>query len=181
MLELEIKPQEYYDESKEIFVVIPGATLKLEHSLVSLSKWESFYEKPFLVNEPRTEEEKAFYIECMLLEPIEDPIVLRFLNEEQVVAINAYINKKHTATWFSEEKGSRAGSREIVTSEIIYYWMVSLNIPFECEYWNLSRLLALIRVINAKNQPQKKMSRAEAAARARELNKQRMEKYNTSG
>lgn len=180
MLELTIEPREYYDEIHEVFVEIPGATIQLEHSLVSLSKWESFYEKPFLTDDPRTEAETLYYVECMLLKPIPDNRTLSSITSEQALLINEYINKKHTATWFTEQKQGRKSS-EVITSELIYYWMVTFNIPFVCETWNLNRLLTLIRVVNIKNQPPKKMDPRKAAMQAREINRQRREAYNTTG
>lgn len=180
MLEIVIPDAEYYDDEKEEFLIVKGETLQLEHSLVSLSKWESKYEKPFLTGDEKTEEENVYYIRCMIINDVKNPDVIYAITPYQAEQIANYISKQHTATWFAKDnKGS--SSREVITSEVIYYWMITLNIPFSCETWNLWRLLTLIRVVNLKNQPQKKMSKSEAAARMRELNQQRKQRYNTKG
>lgn len=182
MLRINVAPYEYYDTTTEEKILMPGVELRLEHSLASISKWESFYEKPFLTNDHKTEDEILYYTKCMSLDDNVPNRVFRRLTTEDITKVSEYISKKHTATWFSENSSDKPGAASgVVTSEVIYYWMVSLNIPFECENWNLNRLLTLVRVINAKNQPAKKMTRAEAAARARQLNKQRQKELNTTG
>ena len=182
MLKLELEAQEFYDEAANRFYEYDPVTLELEHSLVSLSKWESFYEKPFLSEEPKTREETRYYIGCMCLDEVPSDLTLSRITDTQIQEVDDYISKRHTATWFNEPKTSyRQTNKTVVTAEIIYYWMVSLQIPFECEHWNLNRLITLIRVINNKNQPQKKMSRNEAMAQARRLNEERKQQYNTRG
>lgn len=180
MLELTIGSYQYFDKKKEETMFVPSQTLRLEHSLVAISKWESFYEKPFLTNDPKTEDEIIFYTKCMTLDEDVPDRVYNRLSAEDMYQISQYIAKKHTATWFSEVESRGGTNSDIITSEVIYYWMVTLNIPFECETWNLNRLITLVRVINAKNQPQK-MSRSEAVARAREINRQRRAELNTRG
>lgn len=178
MLELVIG-DEFYDEEKEEFVLQNCVTLQLEHSLVSLSKWESKYEKPFLSSSEKTDEEMLWYIEAMSLNGKIPPGVFPRLASKHVDAIDAYINAKMTATWFPEEKPSRAA--EIITAELVYYWMIALQIPVECQNWHFNRLLTLIRVCNIKNSPEKKLSPAEVAARNRTLNAERKAKLGTTG
>lgn len=182
MLKLIIPGKELFDEETQRFEYTDPFELEMEHSLVSLSKWESFYEKPFLSDQPKTREETIYYLECMCLTEGFDVSQLSTLSAEELDQVNKYISKKQTATWFSESsEPGRAKSSQVITSEVIYYWMISLNVPMECQYWHLNRLLTLIRVINAKNQPAKKMSKAEAAARSRELNKMRKAQLGTQG
>jgi hypothetical protein len=171
---------EMFDETKQEFVTEGDITLELEHSLVSLSKWESIYEKPFLGKNEKTTQEVLDYIKLMVLTPNISPDVYERLSEDNIRAINKYIEAKMTATWFSDSPNAPA-SRDIITSELIYYWMITFQIPFECEYWHLNRLFTLIRVCNLKQAKPKKMSRAEIAARNRELNAQRRQQFGTRG
>jgi hypothetical protein len=180
MLTITVGGQESYDETTESFVIVGGTQLQLEHSLVSLSKWEEIFEKPFLGKDPKTGEETLAYIRCMCLGGEMPPEVFQQLGETHILLINEYLNKKMTATWFSDAPGAPKTS-EVVTAELIYYWMTVFNIPFECETWNLNRLFTLIRICNVKQAKPKKMSRAEAAARRQELNEQRKAQLGTSG
>lgn len=180
MLEITVSTAESYDEAKGEFVSTGEVVLELEHSLVSLSKWESKHEKPFLAQQSLDPEELLSYIHCMTLTPNVAPEVFHKLSEENVEAINAYISAKHTATWFAEEKNAPK-PRETITAELIYYWMTAFNIPFECQHWHLNRLITLIRICGIKQEKPKKMSRAEVAQRNRELNAQRKAKLGTSG
>ena len=179
MLIINVTLAEDFNEETSEFQVSKSYKLRLEHSLVSLSKWESFYEKPFLNDVNKTSEETVFYIKCMSLDEETPPEVFANLSESDVSEINKYIASKNTATWFSEEKSR--DSKEVVTSEIIYHWLIAFNIPFEVQHWHLNRLLTLIQVCNRKNAPQKKMGRSELLKRQRELNAARRAKYGTSG
>lgn len=188
MLELQIGARDGWDESKEEFVKIPPiATLQLEHSLISISKWESKWHKPFLQTaDSLSNEEILDYIKCMTVSPgnVKDEVYDK-LTSQNVNDIISYIQNPMTATWFSEENKPKR-SKETITSELIYYWMVALQIPFECQKWHINRLLTLIRVCNAKNDesmPNKKnkMSKRELMSRNAALNAQRKAKLNTKG
>ena len=180
MLTITIPSAELWDEERQRFITSEEAVLCLEHSLVSLSKWESITEKPFFGNGEKTTEDVILYVKCMTFPEEADPEVYDRLSKTNFSEINAYIDRKMTATWFREDqKGPR--SREVVTSELIYYWMISLGIPKECENWHLNRLFTLIRVCNVKNGPSKKMSKRDIASTQRELNAQRRAQLGTRG
>jgi len=180
MLKLTVPGVESYDEEKEEFVEVGEVVLELEHSLVSLSKWESQYEKPFLGNSEKSTEEIIGYIKAMVVTPEVPEEIFSRLSEANMLEINDYIDAKMTATWFHEAPGAPA-TREVVTAELVYYWMVTFSIDWEAQYWHLNRLFTLIRVCNIKNAKPKKMSRAEVAARNRELNAQRKAQLGTKG
>jgi len=180
MLTIIIPGVELYDEVKEEFTTSEGFTLELEHSLVSLSKWESIFEKPFLSSADKTTEEVFTYIKVMIQNANFPPEVLYRLSPENFEAINKYIDAKMTATWFTDKK-VQPRSREVITAELIYYWMISLNIPIEFENWHLNRLFTLIRVFHVKNENPKKMSKSEVLSRNRELNAQRKAQLGTRG
>ena len=180
MLEITIKSCELFDSEKEKFITIPEQTIKLEHSLVSLSKWESKWCKPFLSKEDKSYEETIDYIKCMTLTQNVNSIVYENLTSENIRQINEYIDAPMTATTFYDDKNSKH-SREIVTAELIYYWMISLQIPFECQKWHLNRLLTLIKVCSIKNEPPKKMSTRDVMSRNAALNAARRKRLNTKG
>lgn len=180
MLKIVIPAGEIFDEKTEEFKAIKETELTLEHSLISLSKWESKWNKAFLSNGNKTEEETLDYVKCMTLTQTVDPNVYLFLTPNLIREIVDYIEKPMTATWFSDEK-NKGGQKEIVTSELIYYWMIALGIPFECQKWHLNRLLTLIKVCNIKNQPAKKMSKSEILNRNRALNEARRRSLGSKG
>ena len=180
MLRIIIPSTEMWDEVNEKFVYSKEYVLQLEHSLVSLSKWESKWCKPFLSKENKTFEETIDYIRCMTINQHIPDEVYNCLTEENIREINEYISAPMTATRFSNDAIGK-GSREQITSELIYYWMIALNIPFECQKWHINRLLTLIRVCNIKNHPSKKMSRREIMSRNTALNAARRKKLRTNG
>lgn len=180
MLTITVGATESFDDEKQEFVSVGGVELQLEHSLVSLSKWESEFEKPFLGKGEKTPEEALAYIRYMLVSENPPEDFPAQLSKENMEAINAYIDRKMTATWFSEVRPEPKSS-ETITSELIYYWMTVFNIPFECETWHLNRLFTLIRIANLKQGKPKKMTRAEIMQRNRELNAQRRAQLGTKG
>ena len=181
MLRITIPATELWDESKEEFINIKEQTLQLEHSLVSLSKWESKWCKPFLGKDEKTDEEAIDYIRCMTITQNVDPIIYNFIPNDIREQISKYINAQMTATWFNDERKGGPGSSEQITSELVYYWMISFNIPFECQKWHLNRLLTLIRICNVKNQPPKKISKNTRMSKQAELNAARRKQFNTKG
>lgn len=181
MLCITIPRIEGYDEAKNEFVILAEEqTLELEHSLVSLSKWEANWHKSFLAKTEKTPEETLDYIKCMTLTPNVDPSVYNRLTEANVEEITDYIRAPMTATTFREDK-SKKNSREVITAEIIYYWMIAAQIPMECQYWHLNRLITLIRVCSIKNSPPKKHSTNELRSQYAALNAANKLKFNTTG
>lgn len=180
MLRITVPAIELWDEQRQEFIHVKEQTLTLEHSLVSLSKWESKWCKPFLSAESKTEEEIADYIQCMTLTQNVDPKVYKYLTVENIQQVNEYIGAPMTATkFYNYNQGSP--NREKITAELIYYWMIALNVPFECQKWHLNRLMALIRMCEVKNRPPKKMSRREVMQRNNSINAARRKKYHTKG
>ena len=165
MLELVVPKSEQYDDDSGCFITTKEQTLRLEHSLVSLSKWEAKWHKP--------------YLSTTLTQNV-DPNVYTAITPQLLAVVKDYIEDSMTATTFSKEQRGRRG-REIVTAEIIYYWMISHQIPFECQKWHLNRLMTLINVCSAKTGPQKKMSQKDIFAQNRALNAARRKRGNTRG
>lgn len=183
MLKLTLHGEQSWDEKLEQFVYDDVIELELEHSLVSLSKWEAIWEKPFMASEEKTTEETLGYIEAMCLTPNVPPEVFQALNNDHYKQVNEYINAKMSATWFTEIPGGSKGpsQRDIITSEIFYYWIFSAQIDIAVENWHLNRLFTLLKVFNEKNAPPKKMRKGDAAAQRRMLNEQRRTQLKTSG
>ena len=186
MLELVIPPRENTIETPEgdvLFVNSPGGTLLLEYSLISVSKWESKYKKAFLNSSvPKTREESIYYIKCMSLNKNISDELYNSLTDSEIDQINKYIDDPMTATWFSEDKQKRGRrSSEVITSELIYYWMVALQIPTEYEKWHLNRLMTLIRICEIKQQDPKKMKKSDIYARNRALNASRRKATGSRG
>lgn len=179
MLKIIIPEQEVYDEKTELFFILPKQELQLEHSLVSLSKWEAKWCKPFLTKDNKTIEETIDYVRAMTMTQNVDPSIYSRINQELIDQITSYIEAPMTATTVA--KSSSKPNREVITSEVIYYWMVAFNIPFECQKWHLNRLLMLITVCNEKSKDPKKMSRQELFQRNRNLNATRRKALGTSG
>lgn len=179
MLKITIPEQELWDEENEEFLYIKECTLCLEHSLLSVSKWESKWKKPFIRKEPMTIEESSDYVKCMTITQNVPDIVYKHIPISIINRVNEYIDDSMTATTFSDTKGRP--NREIITSELIYYWMVAYQIPFECQKWHLNRLLTLIRICGIKNSPEKKMGKNELRAQNRALNAARRSKLGSKG
>lgn len=182
MLEVVIPAAEYYDETRNLFIDTKEQKLYLEHSLVSLAKWESKYEKPFLSREEKTSEEILDYIKFMTITQNVDPNVYLNIPVNIRNQISEYINAPMTATKFTDTPGG--ASKEIVTAELIYYWMTAANIPFECQKWHLNRLLTLIKVCSIKNAPpdkKRRMGRQEILNRNHMINEQRKQMYKSRG
>ena len=180
MLTITIPAGELWDEKNQQFISVKEQTLQLEHSLVSLSKWESKWCKPFLSQKEKTLEETIDYVKCMTITPNVKPEIYNFLTNSNINQINKYISAPMTATWFTNDRVGKLSSEQ-VTSELIYYWMIALNIPFECQKWHLNRLLTLIKVCNIKNQPAKKMSKRDIMSRNSALNAARRKQLHTKG
>lgn len=179
MLLVEIPDRELFNEETYEFTQLKGCKFQIEHSLVSLSKWEQKWGKPFLGKGEKSKEELIDYIRCMTITQNVSPETYWYIPDKVISQINEYIDAPMTATWISEENSS--GNRDIITAEIIYYWMIAQNIPMECQKWHLNRLLTLIRVCSIKNAPPKKTNKKTAAARRASINKARREQLNTKG
>ena len=179
MLQITVPAGTLWDERIEEFVSTKEQTLQLEHSLVSLSKWESKWHKPFLSDKEKTFEETIDYIRCMTITQNVKPEVYLFLTKENVDQIYEYINDSMTATTFNDPDNTFG--REVITAEIIYYWMISLNIPIEFQKWHLNKLITLIKVISLKNAPKKKISKQAYMEQMSRLNDARRKEWNTKG
>lgn len=182
MLTITIKGGEEYNKATREFIQVKDTVLSLEHSLVSVSKWEAKYHKPFISKNDKTFEETIYYVKCMTITQNVDPNIYTLLSQDNLKEINEYIANPMTATWFNERKNQPyKKNSEQITSELIYYWMVALQIPWEAQKWHLNRLLTLIRICNIKNQPSKKQSMRETMSRNAALNAARRKNLGTSG
>lgn len=181
MLQLNMPERELFDNDSQRFLTIPGFVFHLEHSLFSISKWEAEFQKPFFGKQEKTIAETLAYIRCMDLDADTDPQLYSRLGRNEIDTIKRYISDKQTATWFSEKPNHGPPSRETVTSELVYYWMITLGIPFECQYWHFNRLQTLIRVCLLKQEKPRKMSRSELASRNAALNAARRAKFGSLG
>ena len=159
---------------------LEAVELNFEHSLLSLSKWESLHKKPFFGKEEKTVEEGASYIKCMLLTENVSDETLNRLSRDDVKSITDYINDKQSATWFREDQ-SKKSSSEVVTSELIYYWLVQFRIPFDVESWHLNRLMTLVKIAGIKQTKPKPMSKSQQMEEYRRLNAQRRAALGSSG
>lgn len=178
ILNVEIIP-EGWDEIKEEFIPPVYAKLRLEHSLFAVSKWEAIFEKPFLETDSLTAEEIFEYVKCMAVDDV-DPSIYDCLTESNFKEINNYIHRPMSATKWPKEKSS-GGNRDTLTNELIYYWMLTLGIPWECQHWHLEHLIALIKMCNFKNSPPKKMTMAERMAYNTKLNAERRARLHSKG
>lgn len=189
MLEIHVSEGEFYDEHAEEFVTIGKAqVLQMEHSLISIAKWEEKWAIPYFSDSHKKTTEQLFdYLRCMTINKNVDPRVFNYLGNDNINKINEYIEAKHTATWFSSDEKKKFiqnGGRksDVITSEIFYYWMIALQIPFECEKWHINRLITLIRVCQEKSESSnKKMSKADILKRNRSLNAARRAALHTKG
>lgn len=180
MLLLTIPGQECWNTETEEFVTLKGWTLALEHSLVSLSKWEAKWNIPFLSEQQKTPEQIRDYVRFMTLTQNVDPEAYLHLTTAHYKQIQEYIDAPMTATWFSkEEKATR--NHQQVTAELIYYWMITQNIPFECQKWHLNRLMTLIKVCSIQNQPKKKGNKREYLTQRAALNAARRKQLGSKG
>jgi len=181
---ISIKIEELFNEATEEFMDPICEELVLEHSLVSISKWESIFKKPFLTKDEKSIEEIKEYIRCMTVNKVRNDLVYSFISDSDIKKITKYIDDPMSATTINN-KGNGGVNREIPTSELIYYWMVACNIPFECQKWHISRLMNLINICSIKNaqgtKNEKPMSKSALAKRNHSLNQARRAKYKTRG
>lgn len=182
MLHLLIPDQDFWDPIKEKFISVKGAHVELEHSLYSVSKWESKWHVPFHdERKQKTLEQNIDYVRCMCVTPDINPTVFNYLTEQNVKDISDYIGDSATATWFNDSARKKTAKREIITAEIIYYWMTIYNIPESYQTWHLNKLMTLLRVCAEKNNTDSKKSTGNLAAQRRALNAARKKKYHTRG
>ncbi len=180
MLSITVKGTEFFDEKSGEFHTTKDQVLNLEHSLISLSKWEGKYHKPFIGKGPENEEEMLDYVRCMTITQNVEPYVYRNLSSDNIMDIKKYMEDPMTATWFSDKRNPKT-RQKTVTAELIYYWMFRLNIPIQFEKWHLNRLLTLIRLCNLEDAPKKKMKPKDIYKQNAELNRMRREQTHSNG
>ena len=176
MLQIELKTREFYDEINNRFFTIKGRKLTLEHSLISISKWESKHKKYFFSREPKTIEESVSYIKCMTVTPNVQQEVYYLVTDEVLEKVNDYINDPMTASKIKLTGGRHNG--EQVSSELIYYWMIEFGIPFKCEKWHFGRLWALISICSKKSKPKKKIGKQKVLSDMVSMNEKRLRRMN---
>lgn len=185
MLEIIVpKTEELWDPVHEIFLSTKETKLTLEHSLVSLKKWESKWKVPFLNNKQMTEDQLRDYVKCMTITQNVDPLVYYALTQENLTTIVKYMEDPMTATVINDRnmpKGKGGTGQKVITAEMIYYWMTALNIPFECQKWHLNQLMTLIKVASIEQQPPKQMSKRDIMAQNKSLNAARRARMNSKG
>lgn len=180
MLELTIPESEFYDSKSNKFITSPECKVSLEHSLISIAKWEAKWHEPYLGPQKKTYKQEQDYIRCMLLAPLKNDFLFESIfTSENIVKIRAYLDDSMTATTFS--KTNQRTSKKIVTAEVIYCRMFACNIPMECQKWHLNRLLTLLRVCEIESGPKEKMSKKQSAERFSKLNAARRAKLNSRG
>lgn len=180
MLVLEIQGDEMWDEANSQFVYGEPLVLHLEHSLYAIAMWEAKWQVPFLDNKELTDEQLIDYIACMSENPLTEDELSK-LRPSHIKQVSDYMANKMSATWFSDRDKKAPGSSEVVTAELVYYWMAALQIPFSCDKWHFNRLMTLIRIASIKNQPPKKMSKSATVAQNNALNKARRAKMHSKG
>ena len=184
MLELTVSEKELYDNNTNMFLKIPGCVITLEHSLISLAKWESKWQVPYFNGEKKSFEQDMDYIRCMVIGPIKDDRIFNNFSNEELLQIQEYNQSRMTATTFSTPtavKSTQKKKKEIMTAEVIYARMFMHHISIECQKWHLNRLLTLIKVCDFQNGSGEKMTKKQSAMWAAEQNKARQAKYNTRG
>lgn len=181
MLEITIEAKEFYNQQQNRFITTPSCTLTLEHSLISLAKWESKWHIPYLSNTEKTAEQELDYIRCMIIGNIPNEDILKALSVDNVLDIKVYIDDPMTATTFSKNQNQKKMKREVITAEVIYSRMFENNIPIECQKWHLNRLLTLIRVCDLNSSPKQKMTKKETSSYYAAQNAARRAKYNSRG
>lgn len=188
MLKVTLKGGELWDPVEELFYYPKKQEITIEHSLVSLSKWESKWKTYFVGNTDITVAQFVDYVRCMTITQNVDPELYKCLynDPDTIKKIADYMADPMTATTINEAAlklsgGNRLISSKRTTSELIYYWMTALNIPFECQKWHLNRLLTLIKVASIESQPPKKMGKADAMRQQSSINAMRKAQHHTRG